>query len=258
MRWRLGDLLNGVSDVRTYYVARDAGWEVYILPTLHAKCYVFDDECVVGSANLTEAGIGNKASGNIELCRSYPVDATTEHWLDSVFGAAYQSSDETVWSIEEDMNQRVQLQSEEGFEFSARTLGLLEACGGGLKIYTNDFPWSRSPEGLVKLSTENDEFRNVEHDRLIFGANNGCSYEEMRPIFLRSKCWRWLVSNITQEAYFGEIAQKLHDDICDDPAPFRKDVKQLLGNLLSWSAFLADDYVTIDRPRHSQRIRIKF
>jgi len=46
----------------------------------------------------------------------------------------------------------------------------------------------------------------------------------------------------------------LHDAFIDDPRPYRKDVKQLLNNLLSWIKILDIEDIKIDRPNHSERI----
>ena len=70
----------------------------------------------------------------------------------------------------------------------------------------------------------------------------------------------WLLSVLAEnsnELYFGELTQLLHDTLVEDPRPYRKDVKVLLINLLGWINELDMEEVIIDRPRHSQRLRIR-
>lgn len=55
--------------------------------------------------------------------------------------------------------------------------------------------------------------------------------------------------------YFGEITANLHNALLNDPRPYRKDVKQLLANLLNWIAALDINEIVVDRPAHSQRVR---
>ena len=57
--------------------------------------------------------------------------------------------------------------------------------------------------------------------------------------------------------YFGAISEKLHNSLVSDPKPYRKDVKQLLANLLSMIKILNMDEIVIDRPNYSQRVRLK-
>ncbi len=82
----------------------------------------------------------------------------------------------------------------------------------------------------------------------------------LRKCFLETRIWQWLKhkldTTLNREMYYGQLSAELHNSFLDDPKPYRKDVKGLLTNLLNWSAILCYDFVTIDRPNHSQRIRI--
>ena len=52
------------------------------------------------------------------------------------------------------------------------------------------------------------------------------------------------------------IYEKLHNALVEDPKPYRREVKELLSNLLSWVEELEMEEIVIDRPNYSQRIRI--
>lgn len=56
--------------------------------------------------------------------------------------------------------------------------------------------------------------------------------------------------------YFGAVTEKLHNALVTDPKPYRRDVKQMLANLLDLIEKLGMDEIVIDRPNHSQRIRL--
>ena len=66
-RWNAGDLRAGVSDtsVRGHIVGR--GGTFLLHPTLHAKYYRFDDVVLIGSANLTNPGLGLASNSNLEI-----------------------------------------------------------------------------------------------------------------------------------------------------------------------------------------------
>ena len=57
--------------------------------------------------------------------------------------------------------------------------------------------------------------------------------------------------------FFGELSAKLHDALVTDPKPYRREVKQMLTNLLLLVEKLDMEDVEIDRPNYSQRIRIR-
>ena len=57
--------------------------------------------------------------------------------------------------------------------------------------------------------------------------------------------------------YFGELSQNLHNALISDPKPYRRDVKQMLANLLSLIEKLGMEEIVIDRPNYSQRVMLK-
>lgn len=68
MRWRPEEIANGVSDLEVWDLVRERGGaEMRLEPALHAKYYRFDQDALVGSANLTAAGLGWRLPSNIEL-----------------------------------------------------------------------------------------------------------------------------------------------------------------------------------------------
>ncbi|TGV61063.1 hypothetical protein EN784_01295 [bacterium M00.F.Ca.ET.141.01.1.1] len=67
-RWRLDELASGVSDLAIWPALCARGHaELWLQPSLHAKYYRADNRSILGSANLTGAGLGWSASSNLEL-----------------------------------------------------------------------------------------------------------------------------------------------------------------------------------------------
>lgn len=66
-RWRIADLVAGASDLKVLDVARDFDARVLLRHDLHAKIYVGDAHCLVGSANLTATALGLRSPANLEL-----------------------------------------------------------------------------------------------------------------------------------------------------------------------------------------------
>lgn len=76
-RWRPDEILSGVSDLEVWDIIKGRGHASLLLrQDLHAKYYRIDNSCLVGSANLTSAGLGWAAASNFELL--IPVDEGTD------------------------------------------------------------------------------------------------------------------------------------------------------------------------------------
>ena len=66
-RWRPADLIAGVSDLKIYEVVKRRAAKLYLRNDLHAKLYSADNNCLVGSVNVTQMGLGWRNSSNFEL-----------------------------------------------------------------------------------------------------------------------------------------------------------------------------------------------
>lgn len=72
-RWRPEEVAAGVSDLAVYdLVTERPAARLFLLNELHAKLYVADDRCLVGSANLTGAALGWSANPNLEILTAMP------------------------------------------------------------------------------------------------------------------------------------------------------------------------------------------
>ena len=84
-RWRPSDLLMGVADLGVYDATVPKGACLYLRYDLHAKLFAADDQCLVGSANVTETALGWRSPENLELLvtvsRSEPEVARFEERL---------------------------------------------------------------------------------------------------------------------------------------------------------------------------------
>jgi hypothetical protein len=82
-RWHVADVAAGVTDPEIIFRTRDGGQVAVLLhPRLHAKLYVADQRCLVGSANLTARALGLTEVSNIELL--IPADVTQPEIADTL------------------------------------------------------------------------------------------------------------------------------------------------------------------------------
>ncbi|MGA5427878.1 phospholipase D family protein [Streptomyces koyangensis] len=74
-RWAVMEIAAGVSDPEIAEVAeRDPRVSIVLCHDLHAKVYVADDRCLVGSANLTGRATGRRIPKNLEVLVEVPAD----------------------------------------------------------------------------------------------------------------------------------------------------------------------------------------
>ncbi len=67
-RWRPDEVALGVSDLEVFDLAKKRPkTELRLLDELHAKLYIADDSCLVGSANLTDTALGWRTRANLEI-----------------------------------------------------------------------------------------------------------------------------------------------------------------------------------------------
>ena len=74
-RWRPSDILAGASDLAVFDLTEASSIPLLLRHDLHAKLFVADDRCLIGSANVTATALGWRAPSNLELLA--PVDRSS-------------------------------------------------------------------------------------------------------------------------------------------------------------------------------------
>ena len=94
-RWRAKEIAAGVSDLDVLQVAHDRpNTELALLDDLHAKLYLADEQCLVGSANLTGSALGWSNRSNIEiLIPARQIDAEVAFLLERLRAATPATTD---------------------------------------------------------------------------------------------------------------------------------------------------------------------
>lgn len=248
VRFLLSDIVNGVTDFELYEYCKANGWELYIRFDLHAKTYVFDRKrLVLGSANLTNNGLGLNYGGNYELSYFADIESGDLKKIDSLFDNAILMTDELYENMKLDYQSFKDYRSDSkpmkwNISIEKQFNPVIDA------LFTYDFPSISEPNF--------DDVSCFEFLEL----NCIPTKDELKEAFRWSKAFLWLynyVSNASDKArYFGAITAELHDTLINDPRPYRKEVKDLLANLLKWIQILEMKEICIDTPNHSQRISI--
>ena len=66
-RWRPLDILAGAGDLGVFDIAEARNIQLLLRHDLHAKLFVADERCLVGSANVTATALGWREPSNLEL-----------------------------------------------------------------------------------------------------------------------------------------------------------------------------------------------
>ena len=121
-------------------------------------------------------------------------------------------------------------------------------------IWVYDFPWT-NPD-THSDSTDED----IKHDIDILCIPDLSNESVITSSFKETKAFNWLLKKLkeseSKELYFGRLTKILHNELRDDPAPYRRDVKILLSNLLAYCQKYANDLIRIERPKYSQKIKL--
>ncbi len=263
-RWRCADLASKASDLEVYPLLRSRGARLYVHPDLHAKLVLVDNrQLLLGSANLTSAGLQLVPGGNREI--SVTLTAAPEDLV--IVENLFDEAVEIDSSLYEEMRAYIERlpPRPKGIETGDWPLALnTKITRPPARLWVAELLWSSGPVALLKEahSQAGDEAEAARHDLALlgFGSEDSPSQDEIGDRFLDSRAWRWLEARLLaalgRELYFGELSARLHDHLLDDPRPYRKDVKNLVSNLLNWAVALATARVTLDRPEHSQRLRL--
>lgn len=247
VRFAFNDIVSGASDLSVYETCKNCGWDMYVRFDLHAKTYIFDKlRCIVGSANLTSRGIGLHTDSNFEIAQLASVSDEEMMKVELLFDNAVLMTDELYAMMLNYLNNRtmgdITPDDDWGEDILSKFKQKIEV------LFTYEFP------NCFSLS-------NLKDDSLDFlGLSSGWDIQGIKNAFVHSNVFLWLVNNLekmpNREMYFGALSAELHNAIINDPKPYRKEVKELQANLLNWIIELGIEQIGIDRPSHSQRIRL--
>lgn len=245
VRFRMNDIVAGSTDFTILDFCLKKGWEVYIRFDLHAKTYIVDNKrCIIGSANATNSGLSMGKSPNTEVGTLVALDPDDIVKIDNLFNNAIKVDDKIFLNLQQQINNLA------------------------LKNETKNYKWDSTitnlfnPKIVTLFADELPETTKIELGEYIpfLDIIYSGDYNILREKLRWSNVYIWLLNTLKEnnkEMFFGELSAKLHNIIVSDPTPQRKDIKNLLSNLLNIIEILKMEELIIDRPNYSQRIRLK-
>ena len=256
-RWKRDDLLTGVSDVGVYELVKSYGGEMFINSDIHLKIYISDYKTVlIGSANLTQKGLGFSEKHNIEGITQIEYNEEILSQLDPILDSSIKLTDELVAmfaEMVEKFSEEFKRPKSEGLsEFYSKIKDAMVSKGES-GLFVHNFPLTSSPTEFLATIQSGEKTDLVENDIKLFMCN---TKEELQKAFLISKAYMWQKENIIGPTLFGKYSELLHNSLSDVPTPYRKVVKDIVANMYSWTKEFSDEF-EFERMNHTEMIKLK-
>lgn len=258
--WDADDIASGASDVSIYPYLQERGAQLFLCERLHMKGVLIDsDSFVLGSANITQNGLGLHDHANVECMTYIPELGLNDRlWLLGLIQKSMPVAEEDYQlasAIEISTSSRVR---EKPPAWSVETADFL----------VSRLPCFSSPKELVEVlaslsiedvSQPDDELWYALHDIALYELRAGESaeacLERLKTNFFKQPFIQAFCEFVKEQGrYFGETKEWIQQTCVDDPAPHKRDLTERIRILFDWMVELAPAQYEVTRPRHSERI----
>ena len=259
-RWKPIEILRGVSDLEVYSLVRDHGGKVSLRQDLHAKYFRADESVFVGSANLTNRGLGWSPDPNLEF--SVEVDAADPSCLefetelrrhlvpvdDAYFQLQCEQIDAARSLFVPDQIEVVELPLESVVQ--ARAARWL--------------PRTRKPDELYTLYRDRHQdlpesvLSAAQHDLQVLALPAGLDEERFSQLagvaLLATTTFHGIDQFVAVPRRFGEVKRYLVDEY----GLASKDAERAWQTIIRWMRCFLPERYEYSRPRHTEIIARRF
>jgi len=244
IRARPNDFILGATNLSAVREAVASGWDIRFISALHAKVYLLGNKIVVGSGNLTSNGMHLMDTGNLEL--NSVIDSTQQSvaLINSVFKEAQPFDEKILDKMEEFLLQGERISIKNDW-WPSDVVPPLER-----ELFCNDLPQCKFQDNSIEMG---------DIWAVITKHIEGGDTERATKSFKSSQAFIWVHSTLESAGgsmHFGALTKSLHNTLVDDPAPYRSTIKMLLANLLTYIQAIPDAGIAVERPRHSQIVKL--
>jgi hypothetical protein len=253
VRWQKYDLCVGSSDLSIFGALKARGWKLYMDTSFHGKIYSLPGVGnLMGSANATNSGFSMSGQGNREVCTILPESPNASAFIDNLFSYSTLVDDQLFDLLAAEV-ERAEEHPTGSDDWGINIIEKLKPIPT-TELLVCDF-FKSNPE----LVSHDDSL--VLDDLGLIGISSIADVptEILKRKILKVKSISWLMGVLEKYPdgiYFGELTALLHNALMEDPTPYRSTIKILLANSLGWLGSHCSDIVLIDRPNHSQRIKL--
>lgn len=259
--WHKEDLLKGVSDLEIYDYCKDNNIELYRNPKIHLKVFWDgDQEIILGSANVTQKGLGLVEASNHELSAHLnTVDDSTKAFLNKILNESVLITDEIYEQINSQLkNEQMMLPKIKDFDLIASTEDY---------FLLSQLPQSYSPEYLLAMAkSEPDDAIDklcLEHDLKTYRITYLNDEQFLENLKNNFNTHPFIVKfkkhiNEIESLHYGGVVKWIQENCKEVPIPRSFELKQdsIVNILYRWICFF-DNSFEVTRPRYSEIIQIK-
>jgi hypothetical protein len=264
VRWEPRDLITGASDLEIYPFLKEKGITLYRNPRVHLKAFVnCGKSAFIGSANISQRALNTPAllKYNYELatiCDDLSLDdrlyfnlieAESVLVTDLIYEQIKSQLPEKVAAFPKESDFEIDIQYPDK-NFSIASLPMTYSVDTLYRIY-------ETLEGLHEV-----ELNCTLHDLAIYNIPLGLSISEfkkrLKSNFFNHPFIRAFLTNIDNEGevYFGRAKDWIHKNCSDVPTPRKWEITENIQILYRWIVALGDGSYQVDRPNHSERLKV--
>ena len=267
--WNLREIAAGASDLGVWELLReDSQHLLELFSSLHAKYYRFDDTCIAGSANLTQAALGSREQSNLELLAHLSPAATQEFEREledsvTVTESMYQRYHQLVEQYKKAHPELVRADEKYSIvpEESRDEIQDLEGTWETQSQQTEWWiPTLRHPEDLYRVYAGNsDEVtsatwehgrRDLRHFDLPEGLEEAMFELEMRWQLLQKPIVQEVDAFVESSQRFGAVRDHLRTLPCAEDEEF--DATRVWQTLMRWLLYFLSDRYQRREPGYSE------
>ena len=246
VRFRLDDLIKGVTDFEVLNYALNNGWKPFIRFDLHAKTYIVDDKrMITSSANATGSGLGLGRNENLEMGSLEEIE---DDDLDKIRGIYRDAI-----TVDKELVEKLRVQ----YEAAKENAVSVEKASWDSSIMDM---FVRKVDCLFSNELPNANHYDVGEYISFLDYQYDGDVETFKELFRRSNLYIWLTNVLRKNEnnmFFGALSKELHSVLIADPKPYRKDVKVYLANIFSLIKEFGFEELEIDVPNYSERLTLK-
>ncbi len=241
------DIVSGATDIDAIQCAIQYGFDVKLLPDLHAKIYLFDwSTMIVGSANLTPSGLNLYDRGNIEACVQIEATQDSLYSIDLMIREAITITP----AILEAMRQHIA-----NFQNKAGLTGMGQWPENVMPPKHNALLVHQMLWLDPRQENWNEQSLFHDLDLMELGEAESTLIGKRLEILI---CMKWTHSQVlateTRCLAFGGLTKLLHAALLDSPKPYRRDVKQLVQCLFGYTELYQPFGLRVALQRHREVI----
>lgn len=252
VRWEIEDLCKSVSDIEVYNYCKENNITLFRNTRLHMKVlWNNKSNVVLGSANITGKGVGEKGNYNYEINAAAEIDYTDIQYFYNVINKS-QFIDANLYSKIKKAVDEIKLPKIDFPEIFVED-------NKNFNFLLSQLPMSFSPKSVMDnyftIKTENlssDDINYIMHDIILYNINslseNLDIYEILKynfnshPFILEFK--RFVMNQDRKSIHYGGCVKWLQENTTTVPIPRSWDLKkdQIVNILYNWVCFFDSNF----------------